>query len=83
MVPGFTGSKEDFIAVLPLLAEAEVGVVTFDQLGQYESDGSDRPEDYAIELLAADVGEIIDGGRRSSSGARMPRTCSVTPSAGS
>ena len=33
-VPGFTGSKEDFVAVLPLLADADVGVVTFDQLDE-------------------------------------------------
>ena len=59
MVPGFTGSKEDFIALPPLLAAAGVGLVTFDQLGQYRSDGSDEPSDYAIELLAGDVAEII------------------------
>ena len=35
LVPGFTGSKEDFIAVLPLLADAGVGALAFDQLGQY------------------------------------------------
>ncbi len=59
MVPGFTGSKEDFIAVLPLLADAGVGVVTFDQIGQHESDGSDRAADYEMDRLAADVGEIV------------------------
>lgn len=58
LIPGFTGSKEDFIAVLPGLAEAGYGVVAFDQLGQHESDGTGRPEDYSLELLAADVGEV-------------------------
>jgi pimeloyl-ACP methyl ester carboxylesterase len=58
LVPGFTGSKEDFIAVLPLLAAGEVGVVAFDQLGQFESDGSDDPADYALELLASDIAEL-------------------------
>jgi len=59
LVPGFTGSKEDFIAVLPLLAAAGVDAVTYDQLGQHESDGSDDPADYDLALLAGDLGEII------------------------
>lgn len=59
LVPGFTGSKEDFIAMLPLLAEAGVGVVAVDQLGQYESDASDEPSDYALELLARDIAELV------------------------
>lgn len=58
LVPGFTGSKEDFIAVLPLLAQAGIGAVAFDQLGQFESDGSSAAEDYALDLLAADVAEV-------------------------
>ena len=59
LVPGFTGSKEDFIAVLPLLARAGMGAVAFDQLGQFESDGSDDADDYGLALLAADVAEVI------------------------
>ena len=60
LVPGFTGSKEDFIAVLPLLATAGVGAVSFDQLGQHESDGSNDAADYAVPLLASDVSGIAD-----------------------
>lgn len=59
LVPGFTGSKEDFIALVPLLADAGVGAIAFDQLGQFESDGSDDPRDYALSLLAADVAELV------------------------
>lgn len=59
LVPGYTGSKEDFIALLPLLVESGIGVVTFDQLGQFESDASTRAEDYALGLLAHDVAEVI------------------------
>lgn len=59
LVPGFTGSKEDFIALWEPLAAAGVGVVAFDQLGQYESDGSDDPRDYALDSLAADLGEVV------------------------
>ena len=60
LVPGFTGSKEDFIAVLPMLAAGGVGALSFDQLGQHESDGSDRRADYALDLLAADVADVAD-----------------------
>lgn len=59
LVPGFTGSKEDFIAMVPMLAEAGWGVLAYDQLGQYESDASDVPSDYALGLLASDLGEVV------------------------
>ena len=58
LIPGFTGSKEDFIAVLPLLAEAGLAAVAFDQLGQFESDAAEDPDAYALTLLAADVAEV-------------------------
>lgn len=64
LVPGFTGSKEDFIAVLPLLAESGVGALSYDQLGQFESDGSPHAADYALDLLAADLAEVIADARR-------------------
>jgi pimeloyl-ACP methyl ester carboxylesterase len=60
LVPGFTGSKEDFIAVLPLLADAGVAAVSYDQLGQHESDGSDDPDDYDIAALALDLASVVD-----------------------
>lgn len=59
LVPGFTGSKEDFIAVLPLLADAGVGALAVDQLGQYQSPGAEEPADYDVDLLAADLSEIV------------------------
>jgi pimeloyl-ACP methyl ester carboxylesterase len=66
LVPGFTGSKEDFIAVLPLLADAGIGALAFDQLGQYQSAGSDVPADYDVDLLAADLAEVVvEAARRS------------------
>lgn len=55
LVPGLTGSKEDFLALLPLLAGAGWRAVAIDLYGQYQSDGSDDPEDYRIPLLAADL----------------------------
>jgi len=37
LVPGVTGSKEDFALMLPLLAEAGYYAISFDMAGQYES----------------------------------------------
>jgi pimeloyl-ACP methyl ester carboxylesterase len=59
LVPGFTGSKEDFLALLPLIAGDGRAAVAYDQLGQYESDGSDRAQDYALDDLGADVAEVV------------------------
>jgi len=59
MIPGFTGSKEDFIALPDLLADSDVGMLTFDQFGQYESAASDDPRAYALSALAEDVHSII------------------------
>jgi len=55
LVPGFTGSKEDFIAVLEPLAEAGHRVVAIDQRGQFESAGDGDPSAYDIKVLAEDV----------------------------
>ena len=55
LVPGFTGSKEDFIAVLPLLQQAGVHAVAYDQLGQYESSTDADEQRFALEQLAADA----------------------------
>jgi pimeloyl-ACP methyl ester carboxylesterase len=37
LVPGVTGSKEDFVLMLPLLAAAGFHVLAYDMAGQYES----------------------------------------------
>lgn len=58
LVPGFTGSKEDFLALLPLIATEGRAAVAYDQLGQYQSDGSDVAEDYRLAALAADAAEV-------------------------
>ncbi|MEV7087207.1 alpha/beta hydrolase [Streptomyces sp. NPDC093085] len=55
MVPGYTGSKEDFIALLEPLAEAGYRTVAVDGRGQYETEGPDTREAYAQDELAADV----------------------------
>ncbi|MEU8512219.1 alpha/beta fold hydrolase [Kitasatospora sp. NPDC048722] len=70
LVPGFTGSKEDFIALLEPLAAAGYRVTAVDQRGQYETGGPDDPAAYAVGALGEDVraltralaGEDGDGG---------------------
>ncbi|MBF6328025.1 alpha/beta fold hydrolase [Nocardia transvalensis] len=55
LVPGFTGSKEDFAAMLPILATAGFRCVAYDQRGQFESDGPADPAGYGIDDFSADL----------------------------
>ncbi|MEU9144509.1 alpha/beta fold hydrolase [Streptomyces sp. NPDC048349] len=55
LVPGFTGSKEDFIGLLEPLADAGYRAVAVDGRGQYESPGPREEGAYALEELAGDV----------------------------
>jgi pimeloyl-ACP methyl ester carboxylesterase len=58
LVPGYTGSKEDFLAVLQPLAAAGRLVVAIDMRGQYETAGADDHCHYGPDALAADIGGI-------------------------
>ncbi|MEV7357576.1 alpha/beta fold hydrolase [Kitasatospora sp. NPDC091276] len=60
LVPGFTGSKEDFIALLEPLAAAGYRVTAVDQRGQFETGGPDDPAAYAVEALGADVRALTE-----------------------
>ncbi|MGW3111619.1 alpha/beta fold hydrolase [Streptomyces sp. NPDC001091] len=55
LVPGFNGSKEDFLPLLPGLAEAGYRVVAIDQRGQYETGPASEAPSYAPDDLASDV----------------------------
>lgn len=55
LVPGWTGSKEDFLTLLPLLAESGRRAVAVDPRGQYQTPGSDDPAAYTLAALASDV----------------------------
>ncbi|MFJ9405980.1 alpha/beta fold hydrolase [Streptomyces sp. NPDC101393] len=55
LVPGFTGSKEDFIALLAPLAAAGFRVLAVDGRGQHESPGPRDELAYAQRELALDV----------------------------
>jgi len=58
LVPGYTGSKEDFIAILGQLAAAGRRVIAVDQRGQYETAGPDDPDAYDPRELGADVAAL-------------------------
>ena len=58
LVHGFTGSKEDFLEVAPLIASAGFRVLTFDNRGQNESSHSIRPDGYSMPSLGRDVIDI-------------------------
>ncbi|MFG2509170.1 alpha/beta fold hydrolase [Streptomyces rubiginosohelvolus] len=55
LLPGYTGSKEDFVALLEPLTGAGYRVVAVDGRGQFESQGTDRQESYEQGELARDV----------------------------
>ena len=55
LVPGFIGSKEDFLPLLWPLSEAGYRAVAIDGRGQHETPGPADEEAYAQHELAADV----------------------------
>lgn len=67
LLPGYTGSKEDFAALLDPLRGAGLSVLAVDLPGQYESGGPDREDDYLPDplgrTLAALVTDLACGGR--------------------
>ncbi|MFC4905799.1 alpha/beta fold hydrolase [Actinomadura gamaensis] len=60
LVPGYTGSKEDFLAVLQTLAASGRRVLAIDLRGQYESPAGSGPEDYTRAALGADVAAVAE-----------------------
>jgi pimeloyl-ACP methyl ester carboxylesterase len=59
LVPGYTGSKEDFLAILDLLADDSRHVVAIDMRGQFDTAGADEPGGYAAAALGADILAIM------------------------
>lgn len=70
LVPGAAGSKEDFVRVFPLLAEAGYAVESYDLAGHWESAGAgpahlDPPrETYDFDLFVDDLLAILDADPR-------------------
>jgi pimeloyl-ACP methyl ester carboxylesterase len=59
LVPGYTGSKEDFVAILDLLADGSRQVVAIDMRGQFETRGAGDPDGYGPAALGADLLAIM------------------------
>lgn len=59
LVHGFTGSKEDFWALAPILAEAGYRVIAHDHRGHNQSTHADK-DTYTIEQFALDVIAVQD-----------------------
>jgi pimeloyl-ACP methyl ester carboxylesterase len=60
LVPGYTGSKEDFLAIAGLLALRGRQVVAIDMRGQFETSGPDDPEGYSPAALGADIAAVAE-----------------------
>jgi len=64
LVPGATGSKEDFVLLAPLLAAAGYFVESYDLAGQYESAaaGPANGAPYGYDLFVADLLAFLEAG---------------------
>ncbi|WP_374999982.1 alpha/beta fold hydrolase [Aeromicrobium sp. CTD01-1L150] len=54
LVPGWTGSKEDFTPIVALLGDAGFAATAYDQRGQFETPGAPG-DDYSLRALAEDA----------------------------
>lgn len=59
LLPGYTGSKEDFVPILEPLAALGYRALAIDLPGQYESPGPDDEADYAPMALGGVVTAVI------------------------
>lgn len=59
LLPGFTGSKEDFAPLVDPIADAGFEVVAVDLPGQYESPGSEVEREHRPQALGAVVAELV------------------------
>ena len=60
LVPGYSGSKEDFRLLLQPLAQAGHRVVALDQRGQFQSPGTTDLSHYTADALAADLLAVVE-----------------------
>jgi len=63
LVPGYTGSKEDFIPVLAQLAAAGRRVLAVDMRGQHQTPGPDDPDAYHPARLGADIAAVAEAAK--------------------
>jgi pimeloyl-ACP methyl ester carboxylesterase len=59
LLPGYSGSKEDFAPLVDAVAAAGIGVLAIDLPGQYESPGPEAESDYRPSALGAVVAGVV------------------------
>jgi pimeloyl-ACP methyl ester carboxylesterase len=59
LVPGYTGSKEDFAPLLDLITDAGIDALAIDMPGQYESGGPDDEDAYMPAALGMVIAELV------------------------
>jgi len=59
LVPGYTGSKEDFLAVLGELAGGGRRVFAIDMRGQFETPAAPDPDGYSASALGSDITALL------------------------
>ena len=72
LVPGYTGSKEDFLAILDLLADDSRHVIAIDMRGQFETAPADDLAGYAAAALGSDAPGARPAARRTRPGPGLP-----------
>jgi pimeloyl-ACP methyl ester carboxylesterase len=69
LVPGFTGSKEDFAPLLDAISDAGIEAIAIDLPGQYESEGPDDEAEYRPDALGSVVADLV--GKLTAEGRRV------------
>ena len=59
LIPGYTGSKEDFLAILGQLAGAGRRVFAIDMRGQFETPGAGDHDGYSASALGSDITALL------------------------
>ncbi|MEU0738141.1 alpha/beta hydrolase [Streptomyces sp. NPDC006134] len=60
LVPGFMGSKEDFLPLLSALSDGGVRVLAVDGRGQYETGAASPNPSYSRDSLARDLAALVE-----------------------
>lgn len=60
LLPGYTGSKEDFAPLLDPITDGGFDVLAVDLPGQHESPGPEVETEYLPSMLAADVVDLVE-----------------------
>ena len=59
LLPGYSGSKEDFAPLIDAIAAGGIGVLAIDLPGQYESPGPEAEADHRPVVLGSVLGDVV------------------------